>query len=187
MKNMLSLKEKLNFDKVDLTPPDEVVTEMAAELEDATNSLVNCTVSPYTGPIRSYTETKTTGIGAALDVFTPRTIEERIDIQNELGEIGKTKKKFEVCLTTPQNHAYKFRLMFIEYDATIYPVTVVLESEVARQLIQYGNGYIYSFGTRKDFQEFLDNVIGTRKVMAILQQLIDLAGNTESVAVEETK
>ena len=115
MKNMLSLKEKLNFDKVDLTPPDEVVTEMAAELEDVTNSLVNCTVSPYTGPIRSYTETKTTGIGAALDVFTPRTIEERIDIQNELGEIGKTKKKFEVCLTTPQNHAYKFRLMFIEY------------------------------------------------------------------------
>ena len=96
MKNMLSLKEKLNFDKVDLTPPDEVVTEMAAELEDVTNSLVNCTVSPYTGPIRSYTETKTTGIGAALDVFTPRTIEERIDIQNELGEIGKTKKKFEV-------------------------------------------------------------------------------------------
>ena len=77
--------------------------------------------------------------------------------------------------------------MFIEYDATIYPVTVVLESEVARQLIQYGNGYIYSFGPRKDFQEFLDNVIGTRKVMAILQQLIDLAGNTESVAVEETK
>ena len=53
MKNMLSLKEKLNFDKVDLTPPDEVVTEMAAELEDVTNSLVNCTVSPYTGPIRS--------------------------------------------------------------------------------------------------------------------------------------
>lgn len=73
----------------------------------------------------------------------------------------------------------------IAYDATIYPVTVVLESDIANQLPQYGNGYIYSFKSRKDFQVFFVDVINSDKAVTILQQLINLAGNAMHLEMNE--
>lgn len=185
MDTMLSLKEKLNFDKVDLTTPDKVLEEIGTQLKEITNGMVECAVKSYDGPIRSYIQTRENAANALITAFQTKTVEEKIDIQDRLGELGNTRKKFEVCLETPNDTDYKFRLMFIEYDATIYPVTVVLESDIANQLPQYGNGYIYKLKTRKDFQEFVISVINTDKAVTILQQLINLAGNTESSETDE--
>lgn len=69
-----------------------------------------------------------------MTAFQTKTVEQHIDIQSRLGEMGNTQKKFEVCLETPDNKDYKFRLMFIAYDATIYPVTVVLESRYCKSV-----------------------------------------------------
>ena len=128
---------------------------------------------------------KEVGTGAAFPTFQIKTIEERVNIQDRLGELGNTQKRFEVCLETPNDTDYKFRLMFVEYDATIYPVTVVLESDIANQLPQYGNGYVYKLKTRKDFQEFVISAINTDKAVTILQQLINLAGNTEPMETDD--
>lgn len=185
MDTMMSLKEKLNFDKVDLTAPDKVLEEIGAQLKEITNGMVECVVRPYDGPIRSYIQTRENPTNALITAFQTKPVEEKIDIQNRLGELGNTRKRFEVCLETPNDTDYKFRLMFIEYDATIYPVTVVLESDIANQLPQYGNGYIYKLRTRNDFQDFILNVINTDKTVTILQQLINLAANTEPREIEE--
>ena len=185
MDRMLSLKEKLSFDKVDLTTPDKVVKEVGNELSEITQGMVRCEVKEYDGPIRSFTQTKEVGTAALLTAFQTKTVEQHIDIQSRLGEMGNTQKKFEVCLETPDNKDYKFRLMFIAYDATIYPVTVVLESDIANQLPQYGNGYIYSFKFRKDFQVFFVDVINSDKAVTILQQLINLAGNAMHLEMNE--
>lgn len=182
---MLSLKEKLSFDKVDLTAPDKVIKEVGNELSEITQGMVKCEVKEYDGPIRSFTQTKEVGTAALLTAFQTKTVEQHIDIQSRLGEMGNTQKKFEVCLETPDNKDYKFRLMFIAYDATIYPVTVVLESDIANQFPQYGNGYIYSFKSRKDFQIFLVDVINSDKAVTILQQLINLAGNAMHLEMNE--
>lgn len=185
MESLADLQKKLNFDKVDLTPPDVVLRETGEQLKEITRGLVKCEVLPYTGPISSYTHTRTVGPSALLDVFQPRTVEEEVDIQSKLGEIGNTTKKFEVCLETPNDKQYKFRLMFIKYNSTIYPVTVVLESDIANELPQYGNKYIYNIKSRNDFQRFVTNVINTDRVVNILQQLINLAGNIELPEVPE--
>ena len=185
MDRMLSLKEKLSFDKVDLTAPDKVIKEVGNELSEITQGMVKCEVKEYDGPIRSFTQTKEVGTAALLTAFQTKTVEQHIDIQSRLGEMGNTQKKFEVCLETPNNKDYKFRLMFIAYDATIYPVTVVLESDIANQLPQYGNGYIYSFKSRKDFQSFFVDVINSDKAVTILQQLINLAGNAMHLEMNE--
>ena len=55
---MLSLKEKLSFDKVDLTAPDKVIKEVGNELSEITQGMVKCEVKEYDGPIRSFTQTK---------------------------------------------------------------------------------------------------------------------------------
>ena len=51
--------------------------------------------------------------------------------------------------------------------------------------IIYGNKYIYNIKSRNDFQRFVMNVINTDRVVNILQQLINLAGNIELPEVTE--
>lgn len=58
MDTMLSLKEKLNFDKVDLTAPDMVLEEVGEQLKEITKGMVECVIKPYDGPIRSFTQKK---------------------------------------------------------------------------------------------------------------------------------
>ena len=121
---------------------------------------------------------------SALDT---RGHEEIFDVQNSLGELINKENKYEVYLSTPKYKNYKFRLMFLKYDSTIYPVTIVLEQEISTQLQNAHNSYIYKIGSREEFEKFIISVIKTEKVTNILQQLVSLAGSgiPEIYATEE--
>lgn len=191
MKYDLGLNDKLNFDKVDLTPADIVVEEIAKELKSETRGLVECNVKPYAGEIYSRIVTKPSSMASSMAMLTSaldtRGHEEIFDVQNSLGELINKENKYEVYLSTPKYKNYKFRLMFLKYDSTIYPVTIVLEQEISTQLQNAHNSYIYKIGSREEFEKFIISVIKTEKVTNILQQLVSLAGSgiPEIYATEE--
>lgn len=191
MKYDLGLNDKLNFDKVDLTPADIVVEEIAKELKSETRGLVDCNVKPYAGEIYSRIVTKPSSMASSMAMLTSaldtRGHEEIFDVQNSLGELINKENKYEVYLSTPKYKNYKFRLMFLKYDSTIYPVTIVLEQEISTQLQNAHNSYIYKIGSREEFEKFIISVIKTEKVTNILQQLVSLAGSwiPEIYATEE--
>ena len=191
MKYDLGLNDKLNFDKVDLTPADIVVEEIAKELKSETRGLVDCNVEPYAGEIYSRIVTKPSSMASSMAMLTSaldtRGHEEIFDVQNSLGELINKENKYEVYLSTPKYKNYKFRLMFLKYDSTIYPVTIVLEQEISTQLQNAHNSYIYKIGSREEFEKFIISVIKTEKVTNILQQLVSLAGSgiPEIYATEE--
>lgn len=187
MKYDLGLNDKLNFDKVDLTPADIVVEEIAKELKSETRGLVDCNVKPYAGEIYSRIVTKPSSMAMLTSALDTRGHEEIFDVQNSLGELINKENKYEVYLSTPKYKNYKFRLMFLKYDSTIYPVTIVLEQEISTQLQNAHNSYIYKIGSREEFEKFIISVIKTEKVTNILQQLVSLAGSgiPEIYATEE--
>lgn len=191
MKYDLGLNDKLNFDKVDLTPADIVVEEIAKELKSETRGLVDCNVKPYAGEIYSRIVTKPSSMASSVAMLTSaldtRGHEEIFDVQDSLGELINKENKYEVYLSTPKYKNYKFRLMFLKYDSTIYPVTIVLEQEISTQLQNAHNSYIYKIGSREEFEKFIISVIKTEKVTNILQQLVSLAGSgiPEMYATEE--
>lgn len=191
MKYDLGLNDKLNFDKVDLTPADIVVEEIAKELKSETRGLVDCNVKPYAGEIYSRIVTKPSSMASSVAMLTSaldtRGHEEIFDVQDSLGELINKENKYEVYLSTPKYKNYKFRLMFLKYDSTIYPVTIVLEQEISTQLQNAHNSYIYKIGSREEFEKFIISVIKTEKVTNILQQLVSLAGSgiPEIYAAEE--
>lgn len=191
MKYDLGLNDKLNFDKVDLTPADIVVEEIAKELKSETRGLVDCNVKPYAGEIYSRIVTKPSSMASSMTMLTSaldtRGHEEIFDVQDSLGELINKENKYEVYLSTPKYKNYKFRLMFLKYDSTIYPVTIVLEQEISTQLQNAHNSYIYKIGSREEFEKFIISVIKTEKVTNILQQLVSLAGSgiPEIYATEE--
>ena len=159
MKYDLGLNDKLNFDKVDLTPADIVVEEIAKELKSETRGLVDCNVKPYAGEIYSRIVTKPSSMASSMAMLTSaldtRGHEEIFDVQNSLGELINKENKYEVYLSTPKYKNYKFRLMFLKYDSTIYPVTIVLEQEISTQLQNAHNSYIYKIGSREEFEKFI--------------------------------
>lgn len=191
MKYDLGLNDKLNFDKVDLTPADIVVEEIAKELKSETRGLVDCNVKPYAGEIYSRIVTKPSSMASSMAMLTSALDthghEEIFDVQDSLGELINKENKYEVYLSTPKYKNYKFRLMFLKYDSTIYPVTIVLEQEISTQLQNAHNSYIYKIGSREEFEKFIISVIKTEKVTNILQQLVSLAGSgiPEIYATEE--
>lgn len=187
MKYDLGLNDKLNFDKVDLTPADIVVEEIAKELKSETRGLVDCNVKPYAGEIYSRIVTKPSSMAMLTSALDTHGHEEIFDVQNSLGELINKENKYEVYLSTPKYKNYKFRLMFLKYDSTIYPVTIVLEQEISTQLQNAHNSYIYKIGSREEFEKFIISVIKTEKVTNILQQLVSLAGSgiPEIYATEE--
>ena len=70
MKYDLGLNDKLNFDKVDLTPADIVVEEIAKELKSETRGLVDCNVKPYAGEIYSRIVTKPSSMASSMAMLT---------------------------------------------------------------------------------------------------------------------
>ena len=172
----LGLKGKIRSEKLDLTPPDEILKSLCDEIREETDGEIEGVVLPYGGRMKSYTRK-----GGMLGY----TQDEEVNIQDSLGAVGNKISRFEFCLATPIYKDFRYRLMLVEYDLAVYPATVVLESDIANQLPQYGNGYIYSFKSRKDFQIFLVDVINSDKAVTILQQLINLAGNAMHLEMNE--
>jgi hypothetical protein len=75
-----------------------------------------------------------------------------VDIQSELGKIGQETHKFECYLYTPEYDKYKYRVFFVKYDTSNYPVNIILEESVARSISTSGSGYVFSCATREELE-----------------------------------
>ncbi len=182
--------KKYQFELVDKYPPFTVVQNALKEIETETRGYVVGKIASYTGHIQSYT--KRTGLAASLEAFQgSQTVE--VDIQDSLGAQSNVDNRFEVYLSVKGLQNYKYRMMFIDYGAISYPVTVVLNDTLARV---YSNKYgdTFTIKSMKELENVLDKVIHSEPLTQIIQSLINEAirreraseysENTETTASE---
>lgn len=170
MNKKLNLSEKLDFSDIDLTAPDIVINELLAQLPDETNGLINGKIQAYDGPIMSYVKKNRSSIAIALNPF--EVPDEEVDIQDKLGEIGTEIRKFECYLYTPEYEKYRYRMFFIKYDISNYPVTVVLEDSVAESISSSNRGYIYTCNSRIELENLILRILTSKRTVAVMQELI---------------
>lgn len=163
----LNLGEKLDFTDIDLTAPNIVINDVLEELPIETNGLICGKIQSYSGHITSYQ--KSTGISAVAAAFG--TTSEKVDIQNDLGKIGIETHKFECYLYTPEYEKYHYRMFFVKYDVSNYPVTLVLEESIAKS-ISGKNGYIYTCNTRNELEDLVINILTSKRIITVMQELI---------------
>lgn len=169
MDKKLNLGEKLDFTEIDLTAPDIVINNLLEQLPVETNELIYGKIQPYGGHIMSYI--KNSGITSlALTIGTVQ--EKKVDIQSELGKIGTETHKFECYLYTPEYEKYRYRMFFVKYDVSNYPVTVVLEESIAKSISGANGGYIYTCNTRDELEELIVNVLTSKRIINVMQELI---------------
>ncbi|MCR5544150.1 MAG: hypothetical protein K6F55_08355 [Eubacterium sp.] len=176
---------KFSFDLVDKYPPEHVIKEAVSKIKEQTNGYVEAHVEPYTGHVSSYTKTVKSSLNAIADVFLPQSEEVTVDIQEELGELTKEKNKYEVYLSVKGLPYYKYRMMIFYYGAISYPVSFVLNSQIAESC-----GYPYSeeedFDSMKQVEDMIHKVLDSIYLYRLLQSLINEAIRAENKSAAET-
>lgn len=166
MEHKFDISEKLDFSEVDLTAPNLVVEELLLQLAEQTDGIVVGKIEAYDGIIESYT---TKSFSALAEALSPKEVIH--DIQNDLGETGKENKKFECYIYTPIYEHYKFRVFFMKYNISCYPVKLVIEKSVF-QSITNGSSYVIECNNRQELEEFLIRIFNSDRLISIMQELI---------------
>ena len=189
MSKKLNLSGKLDFTDIDLTAQEVVINELIDELPVETNGLICGKIQSYSGHIMSYT--KSNGM-EALAMAIGNATDREVDIQTDLGKIGTETHKFECYLYTPEYEKYSYRMFFVKYNVSNYPVTVVLEESIAKSISGTGRGYIYTCDTRNELEELVVNVLTSKRIITVMQELIrvnqskrNLEKTTETTTDEE--
>jgi len=169
------------FELVDNTTPEEVIKKSIEQIGEKTKQYVFGVVSPYSGQIYSYT--KPVGLTAALNSMrTSGTID--VDIQDELGEISDEFHRYEVYLSVKNMDNYKYRLMFVDYGAVAYPVTLVLNEEIMEEYSTQRRD-VYIIDSMQELEDLLDKIINSQTLIKLIQSLIYESLRREAKTIEE--
>ncbi len=190
MEKKLNIGARLDFNDIDLTAPEKVISEVLTQLTEETNGIICGNISAYSGHVMSYTKAGFSSLSIAIG-----SADKEVDIQTELGKIGQETHKFECYLYTPEYDKYKYRVFFVKYDTSNYPVNIILEESVARSISSGGSGYVLSCATREELEELIYKIFNSKKLVSVMQELIRInqskkASNnceTPNNQVEETE
>ena len=163
---------------VDKYTPEDVIKKSLVQINDATQGYVKGNIEEYCGPIRSYT--KQTGLAATLSSIQTKSETIKVDIQEDLGEQSKEDHRYEVFLTVKGLEHYRYRLMFVDYGAISYPVTIVLNEMLAIEYSGKRND-IYYIDSMKELENMLDVVINSESMIDFIQKLINESLRQERV------
>lgn len=167
MEKKFNFSEKLDFNDIDMTAPEKVISDILDQLSKETNGIICGKIDAYSGPVMSYTKT-----GFSSLALTLGTADEEVDIQSDLGKIGQETHKFECYLYTPEYDKYKYRVFFAKYDTSNYPVNIILEESVAKSISNSNSGYILSCATRDELENLTYKIFNSKKLITVMQELI---------------
>ena len=184
MSHDFNLDGLLNYDDDQAVSPDTIISELGKQLEEATNGFVKGVVREYEGPIESYDQLSAfASIASALGTSVIHK-----DIQDNLGAIGYQNFKFEFFLTAPKIENYKYRILFFEYGIGMYPVKIVLEQGIADEIFKKENAnYIIEYETKNELENVIINILKTKKVIKVMQELIYATKRFERLDKKELK
>ena len=168
MGNVFDFEDKLDFNDIDLTAPNDVIKHLADQLESETNGIILGKIESYSGHVVSYIKPGLSGLAVALG-----TAETKVDIQTTLGKQGEEIKKFEFYITTPLYSKYKYRICYLQHGIGNYPVKIVLEQNVANEVFSESSAnYIIQCQTPDELENIIVKAIYSKTVLSVMQELI---------------
>jgi len=174
-------KTMFNFELLDKDAPEIVIENSLKQIEEATRGYVIGNIGEYGGPITSHT--KSTGFAAALGAFEKQS--ETVNIQDILGEQNGKQHRYEVFLTVKALEHYKYRMMFVDYGAVSYPVTIVMNENLAIEFSGKINE-TFCIESMKDLEDMMNVVINSDTMVSLIQSLINESLRQEAKPTSHT-
>ena len=153
-------EQEFVFDLVDKYSPEIVINNLLKQIESATRGYVCGHIQEYDGAITSYTK-QVGGFGAALSAF-----------QKDLGEQDYEKHRYEVFLSAKGLEHYKYRMMFVDYGTVSYPVTIVMNEDLA---VEYTGKRITNFNVEsmRELENMINQILSCKTMLTLIQNLIN--------------
>ena len=104
------------------------------------------------------------------------------------GVVREYEGAIEFFLTAPKIENYKYRILFFEYGIGMYPVKIVLEQGIADEIFKKENAnYIIEYETKNELENVIINILKTKKVIKVMQELIYATKRFERLDKKELK
>lgn len=79
MEKKFNFIKKLDFNDIDMTAPEKVISDILDQLSKETNGIICGKINAYNGPVMSYAQTGFSSLALAIG-----TADKEVDIQNDL-------------------------------------------------------------------------------------------------------
>ena len=164
---------KINFEPMSINTPKEIVETQCEYLGELTDGKIIAKISDYEGPISSYTKLN------FLTIFGSSFKDQKVNIQEDLGDIGKSTFTFEFFITSPKTPNYKYRIMFFQYGIAFFPTVIVLDEAIANELEGEQDIICYS---QEEFENNLKNILNSQKIENVVNALLAIAQSGKPVS-----
>lgn len=146
--------------------PKDIVQFQCEELGKLTGQLIVGKIKEYDSPISDY---KTQGMSASLahtleSITQPRDIK----IQSKLGEQSNSEFTYEFFITSKYMPNFMYRVFFIRYGISLYPVRLVLDETIAKQI---DIDFDIKIETEEEFIEILSMILNCEKFKQVISNL----------------
>ena len=159
---------KKKFSAVDIEAPNNVLNQQGEYLSDATDGLIIAKATEYDGEIHSCT------IPGISSLAITNIADRKFNVQDELGDIQENTFKYEFYIASPLAPDYKYRIMFFEHNISLYPVSIVLDQEIANE-INVEEEILCE--TIKDFELILSSILNSSKIEKVINALLSISGS----------
>ena len=150
-------------DNTALVQPKSIIQEQCDELLKLTNNLVIGKIEEYDGPIDSYKSNFASTIASSL--------QQEFDVQTELGDVSENSFTYEFYLSSKYTPKFKYRVLFINYGITYYPLKIVLDETIATQI---GCENTIQLENESEFKTVLGKILNSDKLKSVINSLFAL-------------
>lgn len=165
MKNLFEFQPT---EQEEIMLPKEIIEYQCNELATMTNQLILGKVNEYDEPISNYMTIGLEGISRSLsESFKSQSV----DVQTKLGELQKSEFTYEFFLTSKYMPNFMYRIMFIRYGISVYPVRVVLDETIATQIGVLSDS---KYENEEEFTTLLSLVLNSDKIKKVIGDLYNV-------------
>ena len=152
-----------DFKAQSVDTPKEIIATQCESLEQITKGSILAKITEYDGPIHTYL------IESPLQASMKSFEVKKVDIQEALGEISESNFVYEFFITSRETPNFKYRVMFLSYGISFYPVTVVLDEAIANEIGLKDNN---QFNTQEEFVGALNSILNSSKMENVITALL---------------
>lgn len=165
MKNLFEFQPT---EQEEIMLPKEIIEYQCNELAIMTNQLILGKVNQYDEPISNYMTIGLEGISRSLSASFKS---QPVDVQTKLGELQKSEFTYEFFLTSKYMPNFMYRIMFIRYGISVYPVQVVLDETIATQICVPSD---HKYSNEEEFTGLLSLVLNSDKIKKVIGDLYNV-------------
>lgn len=139
----------------------DIIQEQCNYLRSSTGGKIIAKIIEYNGATESY-----------LLMPQKESTSKVIDIQKKLGENMQMGFSFEFFITSTATPNYKYRIMFVKYGISLYPVHITLDESIASEIDKEEHIICDS---QEEFEATLELILNSSKLEKIINNLLAIA------------